>query len=71
MVFIINATFQHARNLAFLTFIYKTITLALKRLWGHQHPLHTFLAAMIGGYFVFGSNNKINMQVVLGVCVCV
>ena len=67
MVFILKATFQHARNLAFFTVIYKTITLVLKRLRGHQHPLHTFLAAMISGYFVFGSNNKINMQVIIGI----
>ena len=62
-VFILKATYLHARNLALFTFVYKTITLVLKRLRGYQHPLHTFLAAMISGYFVFGTNNKINMQV--------
>lgn len=61
--FILQATFQHARNLALLTTIYKTATLLLRKLTGRDHPLFTFLAAFAGGYFVFGENNKINMQV--------
>ena len=61
--FIVQATFQHARNLALLASIYKVVTLLGKKMLGREHPLVTFLAAFTGGYFVFGKNDKINMQV--------
>ena len=61
--FILEATFQHARNLALLTTIYKSVTLLLRKMTGRDHPIFTFIAAFAGGYFVFGENNKINMQV--------
>lgn len=64
--FILQATFQHARNLALLTTIYKVVTLLFKQLTGSVHPLVTFIGAFAGGYFVFGENNKINMQVSWG-----
>ena len=38
----------------------------LKRLTGRVHPLQNFLAAFVGGYLVFGENNKVNMQVCPG-----
>ena len=62
-MFILRATFQHAKNLAFLTTIYKTILLILKKLQGRTLPVHNFIGAFVAGYFVFGENNKVNMQV--------
>ena len=62
-MFILRATFQHAKNLAFLTTIYKTILLILKKLQGRTLPIHNFMGAFVAGYFVFGENNKVNMQV--------
>ena len=61
--FILRATFQHAKNLACLATIYKIITLALRKLLGKGHPIQNFVAAFVGGYVVFGENNKVNMQV--------
>lgn len=61
--FILRATFQHAKNLAMLTAIYKTLMLIMQRVTGRTHPLQNFLAAFMGGYAVFGENNKVNMQV--------
>ncbi len=61
--FILRATFQHARNLAMLTVIYKTSMLIMQRISGRTHPLQNFIAAFMGGYAVFGENNKVNMQV--------
>lgn len=61
--FILQATFQHARNLALLATIYKVVTLLFRKLTGRNHPIFTFIAAFAGGYFIFGENNKVNMQV--------
>lgn len=66
--FILQATFQHARNLALLTTVYKILTLLFRKLTGRDHPLFTFIGAFAGGYLVFGENNKINMQVSLYIC---
>lgn len=63
MLFIIRATLQHAKNLAFLTTIYKTLLLVMKKLQGQTLPIHNFIGAFVAGYFVFGNNNKVNMQV--------
>ncbi len=61
--FILRATFQHARNLALLATSYKVLCFLLRKAMGRQHPLQNFVSAAISGYFVFGENNKINMQV--------
>lgn len=66
--FILQATFQHARNLAFLTTVYKIVTLLFRKLTGKEHPVFTFIGAFLGGYFVFGENNKLNMQVCTNAC---
>ncbi len=61
--FILEATYQHGRNLALLTAVYKIVTLLFRKLTGKDHPVFTFIAAFTGGYLVFGENNKVNMQV--------
>lgn len=61
--FILSATAQHAKNLAFFALLYKSVSLLLNKLRGKTHPLHNFIGGLTGGYFVFGSNNKVNMQV--------
>lgn len=70
--FIVRATYQHAKNLAMLAIIYKTVTHLFEKLTGRVHPLQKFIAAFAGGYLVFGENNSVNMQVrVLVECVLV
>ena len=63
LTFILKATFQHAKNLAFLSTMYKTLLLILRKLQGRTLPIHNFIGAFVAGYFVFGENNKVNMQV--------
>lgn len=44
--------------------IYKTLLLVQKHLnGGKQLDIHSFFAGLVGGYYVFGTNNNINQQV--------
>ena len=61
---IFEATYTHAKNLAFFVFTYKALTGVLRELESQQKQYHSFIAALIGGYLVFGKNNKINEQVI-------
>jgi len=63
--FILRATFNHSKNLAFFVFIYKSIMLLLKLARGKQETLHPAISGLIGGYIVFGEDNPINNQIVL------
>ena len=64
---IYRATRQHAFNLAKFVSIYKTILLIQKKLNnGKERNADTFIAGLIGGYFVFGDRNAVNEQVRLG-----
>ena len=60
---ILLLTYQHARNLALLATFYKLSTMMSEKMLGHSNRLVTFLSAFAAGYFVFGTNNKLNMQV--------
>ncbi|PPQ97167.1 hypothetical protein CVT26_000430 [Gymnopilus dilepis] len=63
---IYRATRQHAFNLAKFVSIYKTILLIQKKLNnGKERNADTFIAGLIGGYFVFGDRNAVNEQIVL------
>lgn len=63
--FIYNATKQHATNLARFVTIYKTALLLQRRVLngGKQKSSDTFLAGLIGGWFVFSKRNAVNEQV--------
>ncbi|KAF9954773.1 hypothetical protein BGZ65_003825, partial [Modicella reniformis] len=60
--FVLKATRQHARNLAFFATIYKTLLILQRRMHGKQRPLDSFVAGLVGGYIVFGENNNVNQQ---------
>lgn len=60
---IAQATYAHSRNLAYFVFTYKGLMAAQSQLQGKKIPFHSFLAACIGGWLVFGDNNPINSQV--------
>ena len=68
---IFKSTRQHARNLATFAVIYKTAMLFLRRLNPAQkeEAPHTFLAGLLGGYFVFGrgksGQSSVNQQIVI------
>ncbi len=60
---IAQATYTHSRNLACFVFTYKGLQALQQRLQGKQLQSHSFLAACVGGWLVFGENNNINSQV--------
>ncbi|KAI1797649.1 peroxisomal membrane protein 4 [Ganoderma leucocontextum] len=66
---IYRATRQHALNLAKFVSVYKTLLLVQKKVnGGKERSADTFIAGLIGGYFVFGERNAVNEQIVLYVC---
>jgi peroxisomal membrane protein 4 len=60
--FILDATFQHARNLAYFVTLYKSLMLVQRLVQQKEMPHDSFLAGVVGGYIVFGKNNNINNQ---------
>ncbi|KAK0920449.1 hypothetical protein LTR91_002598 [Friedmanniomyces endolithicus] len=67
---IFKATRQHATNLAKFALLYKSSMLALKNVnGGKEESVHTFLAGLFGGCWVFGhgrsANSSVNQQIVI------
>jgi peroxisomal membrane protein 4 len=63
---IYKATKQHALNLAKFVSIYKTLVLIQRKAnGGKERTADTFIAGLIGGYFVFGERTAVNEQIVL------
>lgn len=60
---ILKATYTHSRNLAYFVFTYKGLQALQEKIQGKSLQSHSFLAACIGGWLVFGDNNNINSQV--------
>nr|XP_033770872.1 peroxisomal membrane protein 4 [Geotrypetes seraphini] len=60
---IAQATYTHSRNLACFVFTYKGLLALQTYLQGHQLQAHSFLAACVGGWMIFGENNHINSQI--------
>ncbi|KAG7253156.1 hypothetical protein CRUP_003099, partial [Coryphaenoides rupestris] len=60
---IARATYTHSRNLACFVFTYKGLKVLQEKLQGKSLQSHSFLAACIGGWLVFGENNNINSQI--------
>ncbi|CAG8591817.1 1300_t:CDS:2 [Ambispora leptoticha] len=66
LTWILQATKQHSRNLAFFVTIYKSLMYLQRKIAGDKEQSgHSFIAGLIGGYIVFGENNNINQQIVL------
>ncbi|WFC96587.1 hypothetical protein MBRA1_003248 [Malassezia brasiliensis] len=64
---ILTATRQHAVRLGSYVAIYKTVLAILRDLSpsGKQDPNHSFIAGLIGGWYMFGERTPINEQIVL------
>lgn len=60
---ILQATYTHSRNLAYFVFTYKGLMALQSRIQTKKIPVHSFLAACVGGWLVFGENNNINSQI--------
>ena len=71
LTLILKSTRQHARNLATFALLYKTTLLALRHASPSQKESssHTFLAGLLGGYYVFGKGrsgqSSVNQQIVI------
>lgn len=67
---VFKATRQHAMNLAKFALLYKSGCLLLKNVnGGKEEGIHTFLAGLFGGYWVFGhgrgAHSSVNQQIVI------
>ncbi|XP_026553426.1 peroxisomal membrane protein 4 [Pseudonaja textilis] len=60
---ILQATYTHSRCLSYFVFIYKGLMAMQSQMQGKKVPLHSFIAAFIGGWLVFGESNNINSQI--------
>uniref|UniRef100_A0A0N4ZXS5 Peroxisomal membrane protein 4 n=1 Tax=Parastrongyloides trichosuri TaxID=131310 RepID=A0A0N4ZXS5_PARTI len=60
---VFSLTKQHALNLAKFVFIYKGGRALLESLFGKEIGWQSFIVAFVGGYYVFGKNNNVNMQI--------
>ncbi|KAM3877691.1 LOW QUALITY PROTEIN: peroxisomal membrane protein 4 [Diretmus argenteus] len=60
---IVKAVHIHSRNLAYFVFTYKGLLALQEKIQGKTLPSHSFLAACVGGWLVFGDNNNINSQI--------
>ncbi|KAM4831758.1 peroxisomal membrane protein 4 [Urocitellus parryii] len=60
---ILQATYTHSRNLACFVFVYKGLCALQSHTQGKAYQSHSFLAAFIGGFLIFGDNNNINSQI--------
>lgn len=60
---ILEATFTHSKNLASFVFIYKSLTNLMEYVQSEKSQYHSFVAAFLGGYLIWGNYNKVNEQV--------
>ena len=60
---ILEATFAHSKNLASFVFLYKSLTNLMEFLQTEKSQFHSFVAAFLGGYLIWGNYNKVNEQV--------
>lgn len=65
MELIMDATYQHSRNLATFVGIYKTLMVLMRRmrLDGKERSIDSFLSGLVGGWIVFGKDTGVNQQV--------
>ncbi|KAG8530865.1 uncharacterized protein KY384_004222 [Bacidia gigantensis] len=69
LALVLKATRQHARNLATFALVYKAMVALLLRAspTKKEESWHTFLAGLVGGYYVFGRGiqSSVNQQIVI------
>lgn len=60
---IFEATWTHSKNLASFVICYKALMALFLEIESKPKEYHAFVAALIGGYLVFGKYNKVNEQI--------
>lgn len=63
LMVVLKLTRMHATNLAKFVFSYKLLTGIMEKVQHSRSQWHSFVAAFAVGYFVFGENNGVNMQI--------
>ena len=54
---------MHSSNLASFVFLYKAMLALMRVLEGKSNHIHPAIAGFVGGYLIWGENNKVNSQV--------
>ncbi|XP_072015713.1 peroxisomal membrane protein 4-like [Amphiura filiformis] len=62
---ILRQTYTHSRSLALYVLIYKAMLAVLRLIEGTNQQIHPVIAGFVGGYFIWGENNKVNSQVLM------
>lgn len=60
---ILNATYQHSRNLALYVSLYKFVSCLMRHVRGTEDGLNALTAGAIGGAIMFGTNTPVNAQI--------
>jgi len=58
----IQLSWQHGRNLGVFVFIYKLVQCMLSHAYGKVLPVFSFMAGIVGAYFVWSDKNSVNQQ---------
>lgn len=59
----IKLAWQHGKNLGSFVFIYKLVQCALMQLFNRSHPVFSFIAGIVGAFFVWRERNSVNQQI--------
>jgi peroxisomal membrane protein 4 len=60
---ILDATYQHSRNLAFFVPIYKSLMYLLRWIKGKENSSDSFISGIFGGCLIFGDDTPVNQQI--------
>ena len=58
----IKLSWIHGRNLGSFVFIYKIVQCLLTQAYGKRHPAFSFIAGIIGAFFIWSERNTVNQQ---------
>ena len=56
----IRLAWQHGKNLGSFVFIYKLVQCALQQAFKRTHPIFSFIAGIVGSFFVWRERNSVN-----------
>lgn len=62
---ILKLTYEHSRNLGIFVLLYKSLMAIQAKIAGLEQSHHSFVAGLIGGYFIWGNYTSVNYQIVL------
>jgi len=63
LTYILQATYEHSRNLGMFVALYKTFVCILRHMRQKESGLNSLLAGAVGGWFMFGEESPVNSQI--------